>query len=163
DTKMLHIWDLRALRQGLTELGLDWDLPPYAPGKDSAVPPLQIEVDLAGLGHAFESLPGGDRTSIGLNTFLLPLNPFNFEAYLTLGRAYGSLGEPQKALADYSMALALIPPEHKSRGEVLFRRSNNYQRLNDLSKAHADLREFAELDLDLSLELQQPAAEQCNT
>ena len=33
---------------------------------------------------------GGDaHTSIGLNSFLLALNPFNFEAYLRRGRAYG--------------------------------------------------------------------------
>lgn len=26
---MIHIWDLRAVRRGLAEVGLDWDLPPY--------------------------------------------------------------------------------------------------------------------------------------
>jgi hypothetical protein len=27
----LHVWDLRALRHQLAELGLDWDLPPFPP------------------------------------------------------------------------------------------------------------------------------------
>ena len=28
-TRVVHIWDMRAIRRGLAELGLDWDAPPY--------------------------------------------------------------------------------------------------------------------------------------
>jgi tetratricopeptide (TPR) repeat protein len=131
--------------------------------ENGAPPSLQVEVDLRGLGNAFEFLPGGYRTCIGLNSLLLALNPFNFEAYLHRGRAHGTLGEPEQAIADYSLALALTPPHHKTQGEALLRRSNNYRNLNDLPKAEADLQTLAELDLDLPLELQLVAAEQCNT
>jgi tetratricopeptide (TPR) repeat protein len=111
-------------------------------------------------------LPGGYPTVIGLNSFLLALNPFNFEAYLDRGEAYDRLWETQKAIADYSMALALMPPEHKSRGETLFWRSNLYRRLHDLSKAESDLQTIAALDLDVDVifkSLQPVAAWQCNT
>jgi serine/threonine protein kinase/WD40 repeat protein len=43
----VQVWDLRRLRQGLADIGLDWDPPPYAPAADdSANPaPLVVEVD----------------------------------------------------------------------------------------------------------------------
>jgi serine/threonine protein kinase/WD40 repeat protein len=57
EMRALQIWDLRTIRRQLAELGLDWDLPPYAPVKDGAVaPPLRVQVDL---GQAFK-LPAGD-------------------------------------------------------------------------------------------------------
>lgn len=49
---VVHIWDLRRIREGLADLGLDWDLPPYpsapapAPGRD-AVAPIALEIPRA--------------------------------------------------------------------------------------------------------------------
>jgi serine/threonine protein kinase/WD40 repeat protein len=42
----LRVWDLRRIRQQLTELGLDWDAAPFAPEKPdpSPISPAQIEV-----------------------------------------------------------------------------------------------------------------------
>jgi tetratricopeptide (TPR) repeat protein len=157
DRRELHIWDLRAIRQQLADLGLDWDVEPYEPAKPAA--PLEVRLDLR---YAFEFLPGGDRTSIGLNSFVLALNPYNFEAYFQRGRAYDRLQGSQKAIADYSMALALMPLEQRSRGEALFRRSSNYNSRKDPSKEQADLQAFAELDLELPWELYRAAAERCN-
>jgi WD40 repeat protein/tetratricopeptide (TPR) repeat protein len=164
---VIQLWDLRAIRRKLGEMGLDWDLPPYEPVKDGkAAPPVQVKVDLGILkvdvGNAFESLPGDERTGVGLNSLLLALNPFNFDAYLERGRAYGRVRESQQAIADYSMALAIMPPKHKSQGEALFRRSNNYRNLQQLPKAEADLQRIAENDLDLPWLLQPEAAKQCN-
>jgi hypothetical protein len=47
DDQAIHVWDLRALRGRLTELGLDWDAPPYPPVElsDSASNRLQVAVD----------------------------------------------------------------------------------------------------------------------
>src|SRR5262249_38280550 len=117
------------------------------------------EVDL---GNVFAFYPGGYRTSIGLHSFLLALNPFNFEAYLERGRAHGRLGEARDAIADYSLALALMPRAHQSHGEALLRRSNHYRFPKRLPEADADLQTIVELDLDLPLELQSAAARQCN-
>jgi WD40 repeat protein len=36
----VHIWDLRAIRAELSEMGLDWDLPPYPPAAPDAYRPL---------------------------------------------------------------------------------------------------------------------------
>jgi serine/threonine protein kinase/Flp pilus assembly protein TadD len=107
---------------------------------------------------------GGDPAYVGLNSFLLALNPFNWEAYMDRGRAYDRLWESEKAIADYSMALVLMPSGHKNRGEVLFQRNINYRRLHDLSNAEADLHKIAELDLDVDIifrSLQPVAAWQC--
>ena len=44
DDKKLYAYDLRLIRRGLAELGLDWDHPPYPPAlaweNDPAAPPL---------------------------------------------------------------------------------------------------------------------------
>ena len=41
----IHVWDLRAIRQGLAEIGLDWDLPPYPPADADSNPcPIRVEV-----------------------------------------------------------------------------------------------------------------------
>ena len=46
----VHIWDLRAIREQLAEMNLDWGLPPYPPALPSeAVEPLRVEVDLGEL------------------------------------------------------------------------------------------------------------------
>jgi serine/threonine protein kinase/WD40 repeat protein len=44
----IHVWDLRAIRRGLAEIGLDWDQPPY-PLADGTRPvlPLRVEVKSA--------------------------------------------------------------------------------------------------------------------
>jgi serine/threonine protein kinase/WD40 repeat protein len=44
----IHVWDLRAIRRGLAEVGLDWDLPPYPPADRTApASPLRVEVQPA--------------------------------------------------------------------------------------------------------------------
>jgi WD40 repeat protein len=40
----IHVWDLRAIRRGLKELGLDWDAPDYPPEPPPPQRPLRIEV-----------------------------------------------------------------------------------------------------------------------
>jgi serine/threonine protein kinase/WD40 repeat protein/tetratricopeptide (TPR) repeat protein len=155
DDKIFHVWDLRAIRVQLAEIGLDWDAPPYPEAEQPNPLPLEVRVDL---GNAFVD----PRITVGLCGFRLALNPFDFEACLDRGRAHGRLKENSQAVADYSMALALMPADYSSRGEVLFRRSNNYRMLNDQVRAAADLQHLAELDLPLPAELQDVAARQCN-
>jgi WD40 repeat protein len=52
ETTTLHIFDLRTIREGLVELGLDWDAPPFPAASRSAdasllpPPPLAIHFDL---------------------------------------------------------------------------------------------------------------------
>jgi hypothetical protein len=47
DTLELHVWDLRAIRRGLLELGLQTGLPEY-PAIDESLPaPIRIDVQLS--------------------------------------------------------------------------------------------------------------------
>jgi eukaryotic-like serine/threonine-protein kinase len=50
DTLDLHVWDLRAVRQGLLELGLETGLPEYPPVKEMASPPIRVDVEPVGNG-----------------------------------------------------------------------------------------------------------------
>jgi tetratricopeptide (TPR) repeat protein len=125
-------------------MGLDWELPSYSPAGEDEPPPLQVKVEL---GRAFEFLPGADRTAIGLSSFLLALNPFNYEAYWQRGRAYGRQREPTKAIADYSMALALLLPGDPRRAQLLLRRAHNYRTLQDKARAVADLHQLVSMEL----------------
>jgi hypothetical protein len=45
-SQAIHIWDLRAIRRQLAQLGLDWDLRPYPPARAKAVEagPLRVTV-----------------------------------------------------------------------------------------------------------------------
>jgi hypothetical protein len=43
DRQSIHVWDLRAIRETLAEMGLDWDLPAYQPTDAERQPvPLKI-------------------------------------------------------------------------------------------------------------------------
>jgi serine/threonine protein kinase/WD40 repeat protein/Flp pilus assembly protein TadD len=137
DTRALHVWDLRAVRQGLAAVGLDFKAPTYPAAKGGQpVLPLQVQVDL---GKDFERIPGGDLTRVGLYSFLLALRPFDFEAYLQRGRQYAGLGESQKAIDDYSMSLLLMPQDYAHRATVLYWRAGLFRRLRDFARAQADL------------------------
>ncbi len=46
DDNAYHLWDLRAIRAQLVEIGLDWDAPPLPPAPPPASESLQIDVDL---------------------------------------------------------------------------------------------------------------------
>jgi serine/threonine protein kinase/WD40 repeat protein len=43
DSRSIHVWDLRAIREQLAKMGLDWDLPPYPPPAPD-LKPLRVEV-----------------------------------------------------------------------------------------------------------------------
>jgi len=60
DGPAVHVWDLRAIRRKLAEMGLDWDAPPY-PDMDSATEstaaaPLEVVVDMGPLKPELQSL-----------------------------------------------------------------------------------------------------------
>src|SRR5262249_37014537 len=47
DGKAIHEWDLRRIRQGLIQLGLDWEGPPYS--EQAAPPPGSLEIRVVGV------------------------------------------------------------------------------------------------------------------
>jgi WD40 repeat protein len=47
---VVQLWDLRAIRRQLADIGLDWDLPPYPPlPQATEIKPLEVTVDLGDL------------------------------------------------------------------------------------------------------------------
>jgi serine/threonine protein kinase/WD40 repeat protein/Tfp pilus assembly protein PilF len=157
----IQLWDLRRIREQLRALRLDWD--PHAdPPRHKAVnhDPIQVELDLGKLPPAW--LGADPRVQVGISSFLLALNPFNFQAYLQRGRAHAALGEQQKAIADYTTYLALLPAGDPRRAEAILRRAGNYALMNDQARALADLCAFVEGNLALAAELHEGAAQLCN-
>jgi tetratricopeptide (TPR) repeat protein len=111
DDRLVHIFDLAAIRRDLRPMGLDWEEkapPPHdAPGP---VPPLTITVNTGTIGKSPEQQRTIWQQETALCSLLLGLNPFNFEAALRRGDAHFGLGEFAKALDDYYWALVLWPP-----------------------------------------------------
>jgi tetratricopeptide (TPR) repeat protein len=154
----LRVWDLRRIRVELAKLDLDWDWPPYSPvGPKKGTPPLTLSVDYGS--WMVLTNPG---QAVGVYSLAIALCPLNPEAYLQRGRAYVLLKEPQKTIADYSLFLALTPPEDKRRAEVLFRRSNNYRVLNQHAESLADVLQLVQLNLDNLGDLREHVAQRCH-
>jgi len=42
---VVHVWDLRRIRERLRTMGLDWDLPPYHPVDPKSEQPLSVEFE----------------------------------------------------------------------------------------------------------------------
>jgi serine/threonine protein kinase/WD40 repeat protein len=65
DSQALHIFDLRAIRAQLAELGLDWNQPPLPPAPPADAEPLRIEVELGDLlGRPQGDQDGQRRTNL---------------------------------------------------------------------------------------------------
>jgi tetratricopeptide (TPR) repeat protein len=114
---VIHLWDLRLLRQELAALHLDWDLAPISPPQNPGNShPLQAHIDRGTL--IWESSPNDPdrlRQEVGIYSIVLSLNPFNFQAYRKRGEAHRRQGEYAKALDDLSMALILTTPDNQPR------------------------------------------------
>jgi hypothetical protein len=105
ETRTLYIFDLRAIREGLAELDLDWDAPPYPPAAalSNAPPPLQITVDLGLLVPEEEP-----RQAVAKYSLALAVMPNNPVAYLRRGHAYFQLNQWNQAIDDLSLALRRV-------------------------------------------------------
>jgi serine/threonine protein kinase/WD40 repeat protein/tetratricopeptide (TPR) repeat protein len=153
DSRCVRVWDLRRIRQGLQELGLDWDAPPFPPAKPEPIGAdrlLTVDMDL---GELEDSIALGARPTkqhlqqlIGVNSLAVAFQPFNWKAYRRRGRAYGALQDSRQAVADYSMALALLPAADANRIDLLNRRAGNYLALREYDKALADILDAERLD-----------------
>lgn len=153
DNIAIQVWDLRKLRAELRQIGLDWDAPPYPPAPETEQPtrePPTVRVDLGSLED--DAILGSQptkqhlQTIVAVNCFVAAFQPFNFKVYRQRGRAYGALKEYHRAIADYSMALALLPSADSNRIELLSRRAGNYLSLDEWDAALADIRAAERID-----------------
>jgi tetratricopeptide (TPR) repeat protein len=154
DSKAVRVWDLALIRRQLRDLALDWEGPPYpsapAVGEEMARAPLRVQVNFGDIEDDFVL---GDPTPpeqlaniIVANTFSLAFEPLNYKAYRQRGRAFGRSQEARAAIADYSMALALMPAGDLNRVDLLSRRAGNYLALQEYDLALADIRQAEQLD-----------------
>jgi tetratricopeptide (TPR) repeat protein len=110
EDRLVQLWDLRTIRARLGELGLDWDRPPYPPRvhADTAAA-IHVTVEPGIVGGRAQPGPGSSnpRNEVGVYSFVLALNPFNFSAYSRRAWAHRRLGEAKQAIDDYSLAVML--------------------------------------------------------
>jgi WD40 repeat protein len=112
NTNFIRAWDLRAIREYLASVGLDWEAPPLPPVERAGRAEL-APVEIVGRASPDEA------PVIGRTSFLLALNPWNSAAYLRRANAYMRLGDLDKAAADYRAAWRLMPPALRRQAPAL--------------------------------------------
>ena len=138
DSPSIHVWDLRAIREQLAAMDLDWELPPYPPANATKVtPPLRAVVDMS------NRVAEEPKFAVAKYSLAIALQPINPAAYLRRGCVYYYLGRWREAVEDLSMAFAL----GLARADPLIwgRRAFAYSALNQWDKAIADYSKAIEL------------------
>jgi eukaryotic-like serine/threonine-protein kinase len=129
ETETLVIWDLRALRQELQRLDLDWDAPPYPGAKRDK--PGRFEVQLVGATLTDpKKMAEYQRQKAVADLFF---NPFDAEAHFRLGRQLLEDGNAERAHAHLGVALAFRP----GLDVALYPRAEAGFRLGRWKEAHA--------------------------
>jgi len=149
----IQVWDLRAIRQQLADMSLDWDLPPYPPVKFSS-PAKLLQVKVVG-GNLAEpqkahdpSPPASLHDQLALYSLAIAIAPLPFHpaSYHQRGHVYERLGQSRQAIEDFSAALLRQPANSKLQAGLLAARGRNHRRLNNYGHAIADLEEALKLD-----------------
>ena len=126
---VIQVWDLRALRQGLADVGLDWDLPSYRPlDTKKQAAPWRATVDHGNHPAA------GLREQVEMQTRAIADNPNDAEAYFQRGRLYNRLKEFTKARDDFDRVIALEP----DRFDAYHHRGHAHEGLGQAQKAIDD-------------------------
>jgi serine/threonine protein kinase/WD40 repeat protein len=139
----LYVWDLRAIREQLAKMGLDWDAKPLPPAPQAGDTKLaRLDVDL------------GDLLDRERYSLILAFFPFHAEAYFRRGLAYVRFEQWRQALDDFDRAIVLRPdrlPEWNraldvelQRESLSLRRANAYVQLRQYDKAIADFAKLVE-------------------
>jgi serine/threonine protein kinase/WD40 repeat protein/tetratricopeptide (TPR) repeat protein len=135
----VHVWDLRAIRRQLAEMGLDWDAPAY-PENDAAspdLPPLPpLKVNYGPLTGHLEHFSERPEPLVERYSARIKQDPNDFEAYHHRAHALWQLNRMADAIDDLSHAIRLRPDD----AHLLHLRAQVYARgLNTLELAIADL------------------------
>jgi serine/threonine protein kinase/WD40 repeat protein/Tfp pilus assembly protein PilF len=148
----VQLWDLRAVRRRLADLGLDWDPSPDRPeetGPDTQ--PLTLAVE-GPIPAAAPKPPAPDpaeplRARLALYSLAITLTPYHPEPYHQRGHAYARLGQPRQAVADFTAALAWEGPDRlKQRSHLHAARAASLRSLKEYDRAIGDLRRAVDLD-----------------
>jgi tetratricopeptide (TPR) repeat protein len=117
DSHSIHVWDLRAIRERLAKIDLDWDLPPYPPHNPAGSKPSRVQVDLGTLLKAQASCRQGfshNRSSqwdkaVAAFSLAIELKPDLWEAVEGRRRAYARLGQWDMIIDEYARAIEVHP------------------------------------------------------
>ncbi len=141
-----QVIDLRAIRRGLAEIGLDWDAPPFSEDDPARadLPALQpVQVDYGFLAPHLEHYAESAEALVKKFTERIKRNRDDFEAYHHRAEAFADSNHPAEALADVSRALVLRP---KDGHHLRLRAQINAYGLEKLEPAIADLEAALSLD-----------------
>jgi tetratricopeptide (TPR) repeat protein len=132
-SRTIHIWDLRRIRRGLAELGLDWDLPPDPPDAPPAGPrPRRATVDYG----AMEPILGDPQRLLSCYAVALAFRPLDAELFYRRAVVLARLERWDPALADARAAAAIAPDDRRAH----FLIGRTQLKLGHLADAVASLR-----------------------
>jgi serine/threonine protein kinase/WD40 repeat protein/tetratricopeptide (TPR) repeat protein len=136
ESSQIHIFDLRAIRLGLQELGLDWDAPGY--GEPSKTAPVPAAIRVVGA----ELVDPQKMAQYQREQALCDLygNPFDGEAHFRLGMAMLETGRLRPAYAHLTAALAFRP----DLDDAYYQRAEAGIRLKRWADAAADASRYLE-------------------
>ena len=95
DSHSIHVWDLRTIREQLSKMGLDWNLPPYGPREPSNQPPLHVQVDRGNLDALTKA-----------------------HEFYQQGYRHGQASQWDKAIAAFAQAIELDPQNSRSHNNL---------------------------------------------
>jgi eukaryotic-like serine/threonine-protein kinase len=110
----VRVWNLRAIRQQLAGIGLDWDAPALRDvdgASRSALALRPFHVDLGPLAGEVEHFTGPPHTLVERFSAQLKDNPNDDEAYHHRGHAWLRLGRFKEAIDDFTVAFRVRPDD----------------------------------------------------
>jgi hypothetical protein len=100
DPGTIHVWDLRAIREQLKGMGLDWDAPPLPPAAEHRSRPLEVQVQFGNL------LQGAEASRLVGEASRLVNEKKHAEALAALRQAIQT--DPANAMAHNNLAWHLL-------------------------------------------------------
>ena len=137
DSKLIRIWDLRAIRTHLASMNLDWNAPPYPTPEpvDPDAPHLTLTTpDPGSLSDAAGPPAESPESAVERNTALLEGDPDDVNARHRRAHALAQLSRYEEAVADFTAALKARPDD----AHLLASRAAATARLDRLDEALAD-------------------------
>ncbi|MBI3408129.1 MAG: tetratricopeptide repeat protein [Planctomycetes bacterium] len=127
DSQSIHVWDLRAIREQLAKMELDWDPTPYPPAEPDDGKSLRVEVDRGSLDMLLQAENYGQQANgflqskqwdkaIGVYAQAIELDPkndtiLNDFAWLLATCPDAKFRDPKRALELAARAVKLTPQD----------------------------------------------------
>jgi hypothetical protein len=155
--KAVHVWDLRAIRENLKTMGLDWDWPPFAPAESQShtAPLAKIEILPGDLAKPDLTREQGAEQAIARCTLEVKAEPGNPKACNNLAWAYltapASLRDVQAAvpLAENAVLLAGENANYRNTLGIAYYRAGRYGEAVETLRPNLDRQDDKGLAFDL--------------